>query len=502
MLGAIIGDTVGSIYEFHNTKDYDFQLFTNRSNYTDDTVMTMAVADWLLNCPEHDTDRLSQIFRHYGRTYRCPMGGYGHGFHLWLGDETMGPYNSWGNGAAMRASAVGWMFDTLEETEHVAELTASVTHNHPEGIKGAQATAAAIFLARTGKSKEEIKEYISTRFQYNLDRDYKTLHEIYAWDSSCQGTVPEAIIAFLNSKNFEDSIRLAVSLGGDSDTLACINGGIAEAYYKDIPEEISTRVLMRLNPDFMSLLQRFKESSAYQLLPPLPEVDLITQPKVISVAKEQTKKELSLWSRMSRLFKEQEPVFKYQPTKEEARIQGIVFHRPAAQSRRATAEHLLKFFRNEEPDTEGRMIEDILRFTPDEIERIHNFIQWIFPTRNASAINPNAPLVTSEFEEAFLKDELAQKNYCRTCRLYLNYIGFDCQGCTCAIKRKKQSETRFYNLPHHNLLRISRVLNSLKETGHKECSSKLYELMMKDLQEIPDAEVNEQTLRIWKSIQG
>lgn len=502
MLGAIIGDTVGSIYEFHNTKDYDFPLFTNRSNYTDDTIMTMAVADWLLNCPEHDTNRLAQIFRHYGRAYRCPMGGYGHGFHLWLGDETMGPYNSWGNGAAMRASAVGWMFDTLEETEHVAELTASVTHNHPEGIKGAQATAAAIFMGRTGSSKDEIKDYISKRFDYNLDRDYETLHEIYDWDSSCQGTVPEAIIAFLNSKDFEDSIRLAVSLGGDSDTLACINGGIAEAFYKEIPDNMSRPVLSCLNADFHALLDRFKKETNYWIVPSFPEVEVEaveSKPQGILV---EPKKEMSIWSQMIHLFKEQEPVFKYEQKEasKPANIKGMVFHRPSAANRRASTEDLIQFFRNAKPDDRGRMLEDILNFNTDEIERTHNFIQWIFPTRNASAVNPNAPLVTSEFEEMFLQDELAQKNYCRTCRLYLNYIGFDCEGCKGKLFRKEDSPTRFYDIPHHNLLRISRAMNSMKETGHKECAVCLYKLLIQDLQNTPGAAVNEQTLRIWKSI--
>ena len=301
MFGAIIGDTVGSIYEFHNTKDYDFQLLSVRSNFTDDSIMTVAVADWLLHCPELDTGKLAQIFRLYGRNYSCPMGGYGYGFKKWLQDETLGPYNSWGNGSAMRASAVGWMFDTVEETERVASLTASVTHNHPEGIKGAQATAAAIFMARTGKSKAEIKDYISTRFQYDLDRDYSALHETYKWESSCQGTVPEAIIAFLNSKDFTDSIRLSVSLGGDSDTLTCINGGIAEAYYKEIPHELARRVMSLLPEDFQSVLRQLRAASAYGQLPPLP--DVVSTPH-LSISDVRTKEDLSDLIRTAQMFKE------------------------------------------------------------------------------------------------------------------------------------------------------------------------------------------------------
>ena len=184
------------------------------------------------------------------------MGGYGGGFNRWLfHPEALGdygsrdfkpgsrhPYNSFGNGAAMRCSANGWMFDTLEETERVAGLSAAITHNHPEGIKGAQSTAAAIFMARNGKSKEEIRNYISIKYGYNLNRTCDEIRAVYDWDSSCQGTVPEAMVAFLDSTDFESAIRLAVSLGGDSDTLACITGGIAEAFYKTIPESNALKI--------------------------------------------------------------------------------------------------------------------------------------------------------------------------------------------------------------------------------------------------------------------
>ena len=173
MLGAIIGDIAGSAYEFHNTNDYNCNLFQKGSNYTDDTVMTMAVASWLLKDPEHTHKMLEEEMVRFANEYHCPKGGYGGGFRRWLfHSKDHKPYNSWGNGSAMRVSAVGWFFDTLEETERVAEISASITHNHPEGIKGAQATAAAIFLARTGHSKEDIRDYIEQRFGYDLHKTY------------------------------------------------------------------------------------------------------------------------------------------------------------------------------------------------------------------------------------------------------------------------------------------------------------------------------------------
>ena len=200
MLGAITGDTVGSAYEFHNTKDYDFRLFLPESNYTDDTVMTMAVAHWLLTDKEHTYQGLEESMVYFAENCPCPMGGYGTGFYYWLFrprslrpfDDRYGvspyespagrhPYGSFGNGSAMRVSAVGWFFDTLEETERVAAISAAITHNHPEGIKGAQATAAAIFLARSGKTKEEIRDYIERTYGYDLHKDWEYWHPVYDW---------------------------------------------------------------------------------------------------------------------------------------------------------------------------------------------------------------------------------------------------------------------------------------------------------------------------------
>ena len=257
MLGAIIGDIAGSTFEFHNTHDYNFPLYARGSNYTDDSICTLAVAEWLLDDPALSHEVLEQKFVDLATHYRCPMSGYGGAFRCWLfrpqqlqnydgqpSDGRRRPYGSWGNGSAMRVSAVGWMFDTLADTERAAERSASITHNHPEGIKGAQATAAAIFLARTGSTKEDIRKYIEEKFGYNLHRTCDDIRPTYHFDSSCQGTVPEAIVAFLDSRDFEDAIRLAVSLGGDSDTLACITGGIAEAFYQKIPAKLAAPVAL------------------------------------------------------------------------------------------------------------------------------------------------------------------------------------------------------------------------------------------------------------------
>ena len=282
MIGALAGDTIGSVYEFRNTKDYHFPLFHESSNYTDDSVMTMAVAWWLLTDPSHSYQKLEDAMVAFGKNCPCPMGGYGGGFRRWLFfpkelanfDEQYGeapyqsatgrrPYGSWGNGSAMRVSAVGWFFDTLEETERVAEISAAITHNHPEGIKGAQATAAAIWLARNGKSKEEIRNYIETSYGYDLHKTWEDWHYAYNWQDSCQGTVPQALIAFLDSADFEDAIRKAVSMGGDSDTLACITGGVAEAFYGGVPEFIASRVTHNLPNVFYQILDGMRAETAY-----------------------------------------------------------------------------------------------------------------------------------------------------------------------------------------------------------------------------------------------
>lgn len=257
ILGAIAGDVIGSIYEFNPTKEYHFNMFDKRMECTDDSIMTIAVADWLLNCPKLDRISLAKTMREWGNEYRFPMGGYGGSFTAWLYREEMGPYNSWGNGSAMRVSPVGFVCHTLEETLRIAQLSAEITHNHPEGIKGAQATAAAIFLARTGSSKEYIRNYISHTFGYELNKTCCDIREHYRFEESCQETVPQSIIAFLDSKNYEDAIRLTVSLGGDADTMGAITGGIAAAFYKEIPDEIYTFVWEKLPIDMQIIITDF-----------------------------------------------------------------------------------------------------------------------------------------------------------------------------------------------------------------------------------------------------
>ena len=255
MLGAIIGDIVGSIYQFNGIKTKDFPLFSKRCCFTDDTVMTIAVAEGLMN--GGTPDDYTKAMKRLGRMY--PNVDYGSRFFQWLFMDDSSPYNSWGNGSAMRVSPTGWYFDTLEKTENAAEVGAAVTHNHPEGIKGAQATAAAIFLARNSKSKEEIKSYIENKFCYDLSRTLDEIRPTYSFDVSCMGTVPEAIIAFLESGDFEDAIRNAISLGGDSDTLAAITGSIAEAAY-GVPRAIKVKAISRLDLPLLERLSLWQDN--------------------------------------------------------------------------------------------------------------------------------------------------------------------------------------------------------------------------------------------------
>ena len=268
MLGAITGDTIGSRFEFRSNKSTNFELFGPECRYTDDSVMTMAVAEWLMNDPTHSHAVLEKKMVKLAES--ATGVGYGPMFLRWLffpetlfNDGKRRPYKSFGNGSAMRVSAVGWMFDSLEETERVAEISASITHNHPEGIKGAQATAAAIFLARNGKDKEEIRSYLSQKYNYDLNRTCDDIRPSYNFEVSCQKSVPEAIIAFLDSKDYEIAIRLAVSLGGDADTQACITGGIAEAFY-GMPDEIIVAMANHLPQDYKTTIFRLAESSAYR----------------------------------------------------------------------------------------------------------------------------------------------------------------------------------------------------------------------------------------------
>ncbi len=254
MLGAIAGDMIGSVYEFDNRRRKDFPLFTEATTFTDDTILSVAVADVLLHGGDY-----AKAFKKYYWRYPNPTGSYGARFHQWAAAPTLAPYNSWGNGSAMRVSPVGFAGSSLEAVLEEAEKTAAVTHNHPEGIKGAQATAAAIFLARHGSSKTEIRGFITKHFGYDLHRTVDEIRPTYSFNESCQGTVPEAIVAFLDATDFEDAIRNAVSLGGDSDTLTCITGGIAEAFYGDIPEHIYQSVWKRLDEPMRQIVEAFRD---------------------------------------------------------------------------------------------------------------------------------------------------------------------------------------------------------------------------------------------------
>ena len=256
MLGAAIGDIAGSRFEFDNHRDTDFELFHTDSDFTDDTVCTTAVADWVL---QGCGDDLASILRDWYAAYPSPKGAYGGRFLQWLQSGDLQPYNSWGNGSAMRVSAVGWAFGTLEETLYFAEQSAAVTHNHPKGIKGAQAAAAAIFWARNGISKAQIQENITRQFGYRLNQSCDQIRPYYHFNESCQETVPQAITAFLESSGFEHAVRLAVSLGGDSDTLAAITGSIAEACY-GIPAAMRERALAILPRRIAETLLAFESS--------------------------------------------------------------------------------------------------------------------------------------------------------------------------------------------------------------------------------------------------
>lgn len=270
MYGAILGDIIGSPYEFDmGSKTKEFPLFSPRSRFTDDSVMTIAVAEAFLDAPADADDAwirssLISAMRRYGKAY--PRAGYGGMFRHWLKSEDPQPYGSYGNGSAMRVSAVAWLYQDLQTVRHMARLSAEVTHNHPEGIKGAQATASAIYLARTGSSKEAIRAYVEENFGYDLSRSCDEIRPGYYHKESCQETVPEAITAFLEGESFEDVIRTAVSLGGDCDTLTCIAGAIAEGFY-GVPETLKQACRDRLAPELLPTLDRFDKAVQKELLP-------------------------------------------------------------------------------------------------------------------------------------------------------------------------------------------------------------------------------------------
>ena len=252
LYGALGGDFVGSIYEWHNIKTKEFSLIDSRCQMTDDSILTMATADAI--CSKMD---YAVCYHRWGNMHKHR--GYGGSFRAWLNlsEEELKPYGSWGNGAAMRISPVGFAFQTVDDVLDEAEKSASATHNHKEGIRGAQATALAVFLARQGQSKENIRKEIEDRFDYDLSHSLDAIRPTYSFDVSCQGTVPVAIRAFLESKSYEDAIRNAISVGGDSDTIAAITGGIALAYYKEMPDKLVEAIDNHLTPDMQDVCKRF-----------------------------------------------------------------------------------------------------------------------------------------------------------------------------------------------------------------------------------------------------
>jgi ADP-ribosylglycohydrolase len=254
MLGAIIGDIVGSIYEFNPIKSKKFPLFQKQCFFTDDTVLTLAIAQALMDGSTKD-DFISNLKEY---TIKYPDRGYGGRYIKWALSDDKDSYNSYGNGSAMRVSPIAWWYDTLEQVELKAKESAIVTHSHPEGVKGAQATAASIFLARTGSTKDQIKEYIEKTYDYDLSRTLEAIRPDYSFDVTCQGSVPEAIISFLESTDFEGAIRNAISLGGDADTMAAIAGSIAEGFY-NVPKEFEEKGLSYLDDDLCSVYHRFNK---------------------------------------------------------------------------------------------------------------------------------------------------------------------------------------------------------------------------------------------------
>ena len=271
MYGAILGDMIGAPYEWHNLKSKAFPLFSVHADFTDDSVMTVAIAEALMRAGGYGViadekatkEMIVSCMHKWGQKY--PNAGYGGRFRKWLANNECEPYNSWGNGSAMRVSAAGWLYDDIETTRMIARWTAEVTHNHPEGVKGAESIASAIFMARNGSSKDEIKKYIETEFEYDLSRTCDEIRPGYKFDVSCQGSVPEAIIAFLDGNDFEDTVRNAISLGGDSDTIGAMAGSIAEAFY-GISDVLKDECDKRLPDDMDDILLMFHTDRRVQLL--------------------------------------------------------------------------------------------------------------------------------------------------------------------------------------------------------------------------------------------
>ena len=256
IIGAICGDIIGSTREFNPIKTKDFKLIQKKSSFTDDTVLTLAIASWLTKDEKHDNETLVKEIQNLTRAF--PHIGYGNRFKKWINSNNPKAYGSWGNGSAMRVSPVGWIYDNLEETQILAKKSAEITHNHPEGIKGAVATASAIYLARNNRSKEFIKEYVESTFNYDLSRRLNDIRDDYKFEVSCQKSVPESIICFLESDSYIDTIRNAISMGGDADTMAAISGSIASAYY-DVPDNLVNKCISRLDKKLVIIYEKYTD---------------------------------------------------------------------------------------------------------------------------------------------------------------------------------------------------------------------------------------------------
>jgi ADP-ribosylglycohydrolase len=420
MKGAIAGDIIGSHWEFLSNKDRNFPLFGEHYYYTDDTILTLAVAETLLDGTGYE-DSLVKWSRRY------PHQAWGIRYKSWFRSDDRAPYNSFGNGSAMRVSAVGWAFETLEETEREAERSAEVTHNHPEGIKGARSVAAAIFMARNGSSKSEIREYLERRYGYDLSRRYADIQPGYLFDGTCQGSVPEALIAFLDSTDFEDTIRNAVALGGDADTQACIAGSVAEAFYGGVPVEIWRRCESVLEPEMCALVERFVLRYGVPVLPSL---------------------------------------------------QGAVSN----EHQHMQNEELVDFLRGTGLDSHGRYHADILKFSDEELEETHDYIQWLFPLREESRAVPGSPHIESDEAVRILRgDEDVQENI-------VNAL--------VRMERFYRDNDFWLSQNDHNHLRITRILKSVSLLSSKENARDFYDFIMRKVEAAKP--VTEESLEYWK----
>ncbi len=424
MLGAILGDIIGSTYEFANTKDYNFDLFPAGSNYTDDTVLTVAVADAIINNINY-----GENIQQWARKYPHPKGAYGGSFSKWIYQDNPKPYNSFGNGSAMRVSPVGWLFTTEEEVLSQAKKSAECTHNHLEGIKGAQATAIALFFARKGKDKAFIKNYIEKNFGYNLDRSVDEIRKSYSFDVSCQGTVPESLICFLESTSFDDAIRNAISIGGDSDTIGAIVGGIAEAFY-GIPAELAEKAESFLPNDMLNVIDEFRKRRVEKSSE--TSLELTADSKILQKRYSELKKSFSeLFLQRQNMLQHEEPLLaalylqkvgqkQYEAfclnielakLKQEMSLLQAYINRnekPNIRAVNAEIEILFKAYQ-EQIETEAQRLSMATEFlkskflSPEETQKVKE-IYYIIVKRLHPDLNPNLP---ESYKELLVKAKIA-----------------------------------------------------------------------------------------------